>query len=285
MVFFLTKLLRNMTAIPAVCDEIELFAGKSCTGTFIIGMEPSHMRKLNVIVRRLVAFLLFATGFAVPAHGFLLQPQPRVCTEVFNNEPVVFVGKVTDKRVRLSDDGEFWEAYIYRLDVQEVFVGQLNGKVEVITQNDSARRNLDVGESYLLFAWEIDGALHIFGGGNSSKLSKAEETIHEIKRVLSSRKTATTGSIRGHVYIAPFNIPEGYEQGPGGITFVAKSATGQFLGVTDEGGWFQIEVPPGEYRVFPEPPQPYLKARDISYNDPEHVIINKGTCAEVGFFG
>lgn len=253
------------------------------------------MGEINWITRRLdtymrldsvalgIAVLLVAAVYPVPTDAVQFQPQPRVCTELFDRDSVVFVGTVLDERQQPSSDGEFWEAFIYRLDVQEVFTGILSSEVEVVTDNDSGRRILDLGQSYLLFAGKFKGTLYIGGGGNSSELSEATETIEEIRRVLAARKTAKTGSIRGHVYIVPFNIPKKYKQGAGGIAFIAESSAGGFSGVTDKNGWFSIEVPPGEYQVFPEPPRPDLMARAISYNDPEHVIIGKGTCAEVGF--
>lgn len=231
----------------------------------------------------LIAAFLITSIYPNKTQAFSLEPHPRVCTELFDRSPTVFIGTVTKERKKFLEDGEYWNAFIYKLDVHEVFVGNLEGEVEVTTGNDSGRLPLDVGQTYLLFANDYKGDLYIGGGGNSSEISEASETIREIRRVFAEQKTAKDGNIRGHIYVVPFDIPKEYKQGTGGITFVAEGSAGKFSGVTDEDGWFEISAPPGEYRVFPEPSQPHLDARDISYNDPEHVIIDKGTCAEVGF--
>lgn len=238
--------------------------------------------RLSAIALLIAAFLITSV-YPKNTQAFALQPHPRVCTELFHRSPTVFVGTVTSERKRFTEDGEYWDAYIYQLSVHEVFVGNLAGEVEILTGNGSGRLPLNVAQTYLLFAHDYEGDFYIGGGGNSSEISEAGGTIKEIRRVLAEQRTAKGGNIRGHIYVVPFDIPEEYKQGAGGITFIAEGSAGRFSGVTDEDGWFEISAPSGEYRVFPEPSQPHLEARDISYNDPEHVIVDKGTCAEVGF--
>lgn len=253
------------------------------------------------------SFALVAMALMVTirlATALTLEPQPRVCSEYFRDE-LIFSGTVVDEYKVFNADGflleiiydlrpiEFFKAEIQtdiprrqRGTLDEVYSANFgdggDGRepiVQVRTGVNSGGRYLDVGESYLLFAGVnnyTERYAWIGGGGNSSLLSEAEDTITEIRRIQTEADRATAGNVRGWI----FNYSDPKVKN---VRFVAIGEGQEFEAFTDPEGWFYFDLPPGSYRITPEPPLKGLRPFDLSYDDPENLLIKAGACNEVAF--
>jgi len=230
-------------------------------------------------MRRLPCFPLTAIVIAlafcpIAAAGVCGEPHPQVCAEFFHSD-AVFAGTVNSVRDWPTGDSGVG-GWLYRLKVTKTYRGPVRTFIEVFTGNDSGRLHLENGHSYLLFACKQEGLLTIDNCGNSTELSEAADLIHQLETVLADIKSASGGDIRGRIILATYAMP---------VRFVVTATSGDksYTGTTDEDGWFHIHVPPGEYAVLPEAPQWTITAYDLSYDDPAHVVIQHGSCAEVQF--
>ncbi len=203
------------------------------------------------------------------------QPSPRVCAEFFRSD-VVLSGTVVSVR-DWPATGANIEGWFYRVKVTRSYRGPAREFVEVFTGNDSARLPLVNGRSYLLFAREYGGRLTIGNCGNSAELSEAAESIHQIETVLENMKSASGGDIGGRIVVGPGDAR------PVGITVTARRGDKKYSGITDETGSFHIHVPPGRYAVWPETSQWTVTPYDLSYDNEDHVVVERGGCAELQF--
>jgi hypothetical protein len=117
---------------------------------------------MNASGKRIVAATVAATVLllghtGVDAHCPALTP--KVCSTFFRSEAVFLATVLSETRVVSSDD--VIEGWRYRVRVKRSFRGSTTGTVEVYTENTSARRPLNVGRDYLLFANTADGQLLI----------------------------------------------------------------------------------------------------------------------------
>jgi hypothetical protein len=63
----------------------------------------------------------------------------------------------------------------------------------------------------------------------------------------------------------------------------ARRGDKKYRGVTDETGSFHIHVPPGRYTVWPETLRWIVTPYDFSYDNEDHVVVERGGCAELQF--
>lgn len=210
--------------------------------------------------------------FTISVWAVCSQPPPRVCTEFFDSD-AVFTGTVialrSDPDPPDSESGS--SGWFYRLRVQQSFRGPTERAIEVYTGNDSARYRLELGRSYLLFARKWSDGLEIGCCGNSSYLEESADKIHQIERI---KKTKSGGEIAGR-------IGWGDSERYGGIRIVAVGAKQTFEAQTDRFGWFHIPVPTGNYTVHAESPGHSFVPFDLTYDDPNHIVVNPGGCPQV----
>ncbi len=112
--------------------------------------------------------------------GFCPKPDPSVACQ-FLNSRVVFVGKVVSVRT-VPPHGEELDGWTYVLNVQEWFRGPHTKTIEVFTENTSGRFPLDIGKTYLLFAYPLGGRLTITNCGNSALLVDAEGSVRDLRK-------------------------------------------------------------------------------------------------------
>lgn len=232
------------------------------------------IRVLSRIPALAIALLFFCWA---PAGAVCLQPHPRVCTEFFHSD-TVFVGTVISIR-NWPPDSELIDGWFYRLRVTKVYRGPSKRIIEVFTENASARFPLEMNHTYLLFASKSGGRLEIDCCGNSAELGEAGIAIREIERVLKDIRAAPGGDIGGRVVLSPF----GTDKGIAGISVTARRGTQTYSAVTDKDGWFHIQVLPGVYVVSPESSNWVVTDYDLSYDRSDHVVIQRGGCAELQF--
>lgn len=201
------------------------------------------------------------------------QPPPRVCTE-FYDSAAVFTGTVVGVRSDPGEEGST-NGWFYRVRVQKSFRGPKGPEIEVYTGNDSARFPLEKGRQYLLFArqWEPTGRFLIGDCGNSGFLEKSAEAIRQIEQI---RKTKSGGEIAGRIGWG--NAPE-FE----GVRIVAVGNERSYETKADSKGWFHIRVAEGTYRVRAEAPGRTFEAFDLTYDDPDHIVVQPGGCPQMQF--
>jgi hypothetical protein len=235
-------------------------------------MDVAMTIRVRSHVTTLAIFCLFSS---LPTKAVCPQPHPRICAEYFHSD-VVFTGTVTSVRnaPKGVTDPEGW---FYRLKVTKSYRGPAQGFIEVFTGNDSGGFPLEKGHSYLLFGYKAERVLTIDNCGDSAELSEAGKTIAEIERAMAATKSASGGDIGGRVLVY------GDTAGVNGIKVVATGHGRKYAGVTDENGSFHIHVPPGRYVVWPETSKWIVTPYDLSYDNEDHVVVQRGGCAELQF--
>jgi hypothetical protein len=205
------------------------------------------------------------------------QPHPRVCAEFFKSD-AVFVGTVIAER-SVPGQGYAYEGWVYSLRAKKIYRGPVRDTIEVFTENSSGRFPLEVGKTYLLFAYMDERRLTIDNCGNSEEFPRAGDAIRQIKQLLKDMKSAPGGDISGR--IVQWDLRADLDVA--GIVVTARGEGKSYRGVTDEYGWFHIRVPPGKYAVRPESSKWAVTAYDLSYENPDQVVVYKGSCAELQF--
>jgi hypothetical protein len=233
--------------------------------------QVAHNMRTRQFLMVLSASLSFLA--AISTCGVCSEPAPRVCTEFFDSD-AVFAGTVISMRTVREE--EFTEGWSYRLHVEKSFRGPTGPVIEVYTGNDSARYPLEKGRKYLLFARSFKGKLHIADCGqpkNSGFLKDSAGVIDQINQI---RDTKSGGEVAGRI---------GRENGPdfAGVRIVVEGTNGRFEGATDTNSWFHIKVPEGRYRVRAESPDHVFVAWDLSYDNPDHIVVHRGGCPQMQF--
>jgi len=223
-----------------------------------------------------VVVTLFLIPSAIP---FCFVPQPRlVRAEYFASQLVVEATLVQTRALHDADDPQGISAYVYTMRVDRVLRGKAAAILRVYEGNDSGRATFGWvrGREYLLFlfyvqqnkSWGLDGC------GNSGPLSGARIALAEIAAI----KTAHGGGvIQGIVSEQALSIPIS------GVRVQAIGKTGRYEATTDKKGEFQMHVPAGEYVVDAVKTGLSFDKADFSYEDPRHVQIEPGGCAQIQF--
>lgn len=239
-----------------------------------LGAMPKRFLK-HTFTRRVLVFTaaqVLAIGSAV---AVCFKPNPRVCAEFFHSD-AVFVGTVVAEIPVLAEEG-FCEGWVYRLRARKTYRGPAQDMFEVFTGNDSARLPLDVGETYLLFASTSGGRLTIVGCGNSAKLSEAGDAIRQLEKLMKRLKSASDGEVSGVVGEYVGNDAPGVAE----VVVTARGGGKSYEGVTGKDGWFHIPVPPGAYVVSARSAKGAVVPYDLSYDDPQHVVVHKCGCTAI----
>ncbi len=222
----------------------------------------------------LLSSLAIVAGLALfvgSAGAVCLEPHPKVSAEFFKSD-AVFIGTVLKERT-IPEKGGAYDGWMYRLRVKQTFRGSVRDTAEVFTENSSGRFPLVVGETYLLFAYKQVGRLTIDNCGNSGPLSRAEDLISQIRKV----KKTTGGEIEGQISVGSSVVPLA------GVSIVVRSEQKTYRGVTGQDGWFHIQVQAGTYTVRPELSNWDIVPFDLSYDNPDHVVIHDGGSAALKY--
>lgn len=222
---------------------------------------------------RLTSLCCLLLFFSAPAFGFCFEPHPTVVCDFLNSD-VVFSGKVLS--VQTVNGGDGWR---YRLKVLRLFRGPRNKVIDVYTGNDSGRYPLDLKGEYLIFAYKYKDQLTIDNCGNSAPLSEAKDLIREIQGITIHRDGIIEGRIVQN-YVS-FNKSKGAP----GIKVLIYGKGKTYRLITDQQGWFQLHVPPGQYSAEAEstPAHPIV-AYDLNYGgNSKRFVVKAGRCAGFEF--
>jgi len=240
--------------------------------------EPRRIRRRHPV--RSTLLFLARLGppvllFAISVWGVSSQPPPRVCTEFFDSD-AVFTGKVIAARRGADPDpanSDLTAGWFYRLQMRQSFRGPTEKTIEVYTENASARYRLEVGRSYLLFARKWGDRFVIGCCENSAYLEESADKIRQIEQI---KKTRSGGEIAGRI---GWGQPDDYV----GVRVVAVGVKQSYEALTDRFGWFHIPVPEGNYEVHVEAPGHRFVPFDLSYDDPNHIVVHPGGCPQMQF--
>ncbi|MGB8412282.1 MAG: hypothetical protein WCE23_05595 [Candidatus Binatus sp.] len=218
-------------------------------------------------------------GMPRRALGVCPRPDPpRVCAE-FVTSDFVLIGTVVSVKYLPAGLPHRDDGWMNNLRVEKMYRGAPQARLQVYTENNSARFPLYLGHSYLLFVSVLDGIPEIYGCGNSVDLDEAGGTIAEIRKTMKTMGSAVGGSIGGLIldwYSGTCSLK--------GIVISAENTTsGTYRAIASSDGAFNIHVPPGSYRVKAESPSFDISPFDDSFEPPDHVIIKDGACADVAF--
>jgi len=159
---------------------------------------------------------------------------------------------------------------------EKVLRGNIDSSFQVWEENSSGRATFDwkTGNSYLLFfytkndrGWVLDGC------GNSGPLEQKQSALREIE-ALQQRHG-------GMIQVAVGADGWSWSPAISGAEVNARGTNGAFSGTTNDKGVAEIHVPPGQYSVTVQNRrmQPY----DLSFDDPQKVVIENGGCAQIQF--
>jgi hypothetical protein len=213
------------------------------------------------------------------ARAVCSEPQPRsVCAEYSASKAVV---EATLLRVDNVLDRNAPEAVIARyftLRVDRVFRGKVEKTVKMYESNDSGRASFDwkIGTKYILFLFDSreEKGLSLGGCGNSSPAAKASSVSGQLDQLGHQGRSALISGMVS-VYNLSGPMPD--------IQVIARSGGALYKGLTDRKGRFKIEVPPGDYTVEPVQPPLSFQVFELSYEDPRHLTMQPGSCAQVQF--
>lgn len=136
------------------------------------------------------------TGFMQTASAVCLDPETSVSgyrvpldKEIQSTKQIV-IGEVIKSRYLQEDltDPDGITAYIYTVKVLRQLKGKILEVIELRSENDSGRYEMQVGERHLLFLSKEGQYYKIDSCGNSSLLILAYDVLEEIERILGSSK-------------------------------------------------------------------------------------------------
>ncbi|HXW83958.1 MAG TPA: carboxypeptidase-like regulatory domain-containing protein [Candidatus Binataceae bacterium] len=229
------------------------------------------------LVTTLSAIALIATT-SPRLNAFCFQPQPiRVCAEFFKADEV-FTGTVIANNYQpngIPEPTEPQPGWHYRLKVQDAYRGTLGPVVDIYTEDTSGRFPLDSGQSYLLFAYKTGSIAQIFGCANSTKLADAGPKVAEINRIVKAAGSDLDGEIWGRI------VQWLGGAGVAGVQVTARGNESVYRTRTIDDGSFHLRVPPGQYSIIAQSPHWNFSKWDVSFDDPSHLRIEPGGCAQV----
>ncbi len=221
--------------------------------------------------------ILFLVLVSSQAGALCHEPLPRlVCAEYFRSKAVVIAKLAGITRVKDSY-GDVTGTY-YSMTVERTLRGDVPRLFRIYEANDSGRAAFiwDVDESYLLFlldqipndGWLIDGC------GNSGPSELRGKAIRQVEAIDSASAHATiAGAVGGHSSSFPLAGVQVEARGPGGLNTAE----------TKPDGTFEIQVASGKYQVLAVSPGRTFMADDLTYEDPDSVVLENGGCAQVQF--
>ncbi len=204
-------------------------------------------------------------------------PQPRlVCAEYFHSKAVV-IAKLAGITPLKDSYGDILGTH-YSMTVEQSFRGQAPRLFRVYEGNDSGRATFDwkTGASYLLFLREenLSGAWLIDGCGNSGPTASKQSALDQVDMLDStSNRGMIQGAVGGTSYLSPIEGVQVEATGPGGVITAETDAVGRF----------EMRVTPGKYQVRALTPGRTFTGADISYENPENVVVENGGCAQAQF--
>ena len=204
-------------------------------------------------------------------------PRPRlVCAEYFHSKGVVIAKLAAVTAVK--DSYEDVIGTYYSMTVEQTLRGQVPRLFRIYMANDSGRTTFEwkTSDSYLLFLMDENpnGAWVLDGCGNSGPAQLRQKALQQIEAIDSTSNHALIqGTVGGNSSSFPLRGVQVEARGPGGVNTTETKADGTF----------ELHVSPGKYQVRALEPGKTFVAEDITYENPDDLVLEKGGCAQVQF--
>lgn len=130
-------------------------------------------------MKKILVYILMIFGIASVAYACSCIPQST--QEHFNQNDVVFTGKVVNKDSKMLSD-----YYVVTFEVYKQYKGDVVSKnIEIVTHQSSATCgvNFEEGKEYVVFASDADGELMTGLCSGTSDLEYAQETVNELEYI------------------------------------------------------------------------------------------------------
>ena len=226
---------------------------------------------------------LLAAG---PAQAVCLTPQPvRVCTEFFHSENVMVAKVLSVRKIPDTPDPNNVEGWFYKIAVDKSYRGAKLPADEIYTGNDETKFTMEVGKSYLLFVNKNQQSRPAPDTcGNSSEISKANDAVAAIDKIVKAAASGGGGDIGGRVMLPIAGSQAISESGAPGITLTIQNYVGRDQTVTsDQQGRFDAHVPGGHYTVVGASDVWDIVPYALSYMKPVDFELPDGSCADLIF--
>jgi hypothetical protein len=220
------------------------------------------------------------------AQAVCLAPQPvRVCTEFFHSENVMVAKILSVRKIPDTPDPNNVEGWFYKIAVDKSYRGPKLPNDEIYTGNDETKFTMEVGKSYLLFINKNQQSRPAPDAcGNSSELSKANDTVAAIDKILKAAASGGGGDIGGRVMLPIAGSQAISESGAPGISLTIQNYVGRDQTVTsDQQGRFDAHVPGGHYTVVGASDVWDIVPYALSYMKPVDFELPDGSCADLVF--
>jgi hypothetical protein len=231
-------------------------------------------------MKKWVALLvIIGVGYPQLASALCSEPQPRsVCAEYSASKLVVEATLLKVHSLHDKDDPEGIVARSYTLKVERVLRGAAQRTIDVYEENASGRASFDwkIGTRYLLFLFDSSEGkgLSLDGCGNSSSIASANSAFHQIDQLRNQGQIAwILGTVSTRYHAAPM----------ADVEVIARYRGSIYKTSTDQNGTFRIKVMPGHYTVEPVQSHLSFEVDEMSYENPRHLTMQPGTCAQVQF--
>jgi hypothetical protein len=220
------------------------------------------------------------------AHAICLAPQPvRVCTEFFHSENVMVAKILSVRKIPDTPDPNNVEGWFYKIAVDKSYRGPKLPSDEIYTGNDETKFTMEVGKTYLLFINKNQQSRPAPDTcGNSSEISKGNESIAAIDKILKAAASGGGGDIGGRVMLPIAGSQAISESGAPGIALTIQNYVGRDQTVTtDQMGRFDAHVPAGHYTVVGASETWGIVPYALSYMKPTDFELPDGSCADLMF--
>ena len=220
------------------------------------------------------------------AHAVCLAPQPvRVCTEFFHSENILVAKILSVRKIPDTPDPNNVEGWFYKIAVDKSYRGPKIPNDEIYTGNDETKFTMEVGKTYLLFVNKNQQSRPAPDAcGNSSELSKANDTVAAIDKILKATASGGGGDIGGRVMLPIAGSQAISESGAPGISLTIQNYVGRDQTVTtDQQGRFDAHVPGGHYTVVGASETWDIVPYALSYMKPVDFELPDGSCADLMF--
>ncbi len=219
------------------------------------------------------------------AHAVCLAPQPaRVCTEFFHSENVMVAKILSSRKIPDTPDPNNVEGWFYKIAVDKNYRG---GKPpeEIYTGNDETKFTMEVGKSYLLFINKNQQSRPAPDAcGNSSEISKANDTVAAIDKILKAAASGGGADIGGRVMLPLPGSQAISDSGAPAIPVTIQNYVGRDQTTsTDQQGRFDAHVPGGHYTVVGASDVWDIVPYALSYMKPIDFELPDGACADLVF--
>lgn len=230
-------------------------------------------------MKKKLAISLLFFSFSSSAWCVCQVPRPRLVCAEYSQSKAVVIAKLIGVT---SDSKEYPSYFVYKFAVVKRLRGRVPYSFELYEGNDSGRASFNwrLNKQYLLFLIQADPSTHyqwtIDGCGNSAPLSDAGATLRQIAHISS---TDQDGVITGFV------STDSWTTGVPGATLAISGDRRTFETKTDANGRFSKVVPVGTYSITATKNGKPIPIEPFTYENPAHVVIAPGGCAQVQFSG